>query len=57
MRPGRLDRLIFVGPPNYEDRIAILKVKVESMAADPNIDLEELAKMVRATSSPFVSLS
>jgi len=45
LRPGRLDRLIFVGPPNYEDRVAILKVKVENMAADPNLDLHELAEL------------
>jgi AAA family ATPase len=46
MRPGRLDRLIFVGPPSYEDRIAILKVKIPSMTADPELDIEGLARMV-----------
>jgi AAA family ATPase len=46
LRPGRLDRLIFVGPPNYEDRVAILRVKVECMAADPDVDLHELAGLV-----------
>jgi AAA family ATPase len=46
LRPGRLDRLIFIGPPDFEDRVAILKVKVESMAADPNLNLKELANLV-----------
>ena len=46
LRPGRLDQLIFVGLPNYEDRVAILKARVEGMSADPEIDLHGLAKLV-----------
>ena len=39
MRPGRLDRLIYVGPPTYEDRIDILKVKMKNMAVDPDVNV------------------
>ena len=47
MRPGRLDRLIYVGPPSREDRVEILGIKMKGMAVDPNIDIEELAILVR----------
>jgi len=40
---------ILVKPPEYEDRIAVLKVTTRSMAADPNIDLGELTMMLSDT--------
>jgi hypothetical protein len=47
MRPGRLDRLIYVGPPSFEDRISNLRVKMDSMAVGDGVDVEELARVVR----------
>src|ERR1700761_7000865 len=32
MRPGRLDRLIYIGPPSHEDRIEIIGIKMKGMA-------------------------
>ena len=40
LRPGRFDRLLFVGPP---DPITVLKVETTRMGLDSAIDVEELA--------------
>ena len=47
MRPGRLDRLIYIAPPSLEDRVDILRIKTEKMAVDPELDIEEIARIVR----------
>lgn len=59
MRPGRLDRLIYVGPPDYEARKKILEIQFSKMAVygisssdsvnnndddDDIVDIEYLAK-------------
>ncbi|BFZ56907.1 AAA+-type ATPase [Savitreella phatthalungensis] len=43
MRPGRLDRLIYVAPPNLEARIAILTTQLGNMAIDSDLDRLRLA--------------
>lgn len=43
MRPGRLDRLIYVGPPDYEARIKILELQFKKMAVAEDVNVEELA--------------
>ncbi|XP_034049492.1 spermatogenesis-associated protein 5-like protein 1 [Thalassophryne amazonica] len=43
LRPGRLDHIIYVPPPDYQTRLAILKVCTESMPIDADVCLEELA--------------
>ena len=48
MRPGRLDRILYVGPPDHQGRIDILHICTGKMAIDPAIDLTEIADMVRA---------
>ena len=47
MRPGRLDRILYVGPPDFAGRVEILRIRTRKMAADPNIDLDEIANLVR----------
>ena len=47
MRPGRLDRILYVGPPDLEGRIEILKIRTNKMAIDPALDLEQLAEQAR----------
>jgi SpoVK/Ycf46/Vps4 family AAA+-type ATPase len=47
MRPGRLDRILYVGPPDLAGRIEILKIRTRKMAVDPNINLDEIAALVR----------
>jgi AAA family ATPase len=47
MRPGRLDRIIYVGPPDQAAREEILKIKTKKMTTEPNLDILEIAKLVR----------
>ncbi|TDL19216.1 AAA family ATPase [Rickenella mellea] len=55
MRPGRLDRILYVGPPEYQGRVDILKIRTSKMAVDPNIDLEELASLTDGCSGAEIS--
>ncbi|WBW70734.1 ribosome biogenesis factor recycling AAA family ATPase [Schizosaccharomyces osmophilus] len=43
MRPGRLDRLFYVGPPNFEARRQILLIQTRQMKFTEGIDLEDIA--------------
>ena len=47
MRPGRLDRLIYVGPPDLRGREEILRICLSKMRVDPTIDIPEIALLVR----------
>ncbi len=49
MRPGRLDRILYVGPPDFAGRIDILRIRTHKMSVDPSLDLAELAALVRQT--------
>ncbi|KAJ3360791.1 spermatogenesis associated protein 5 [Allomyces arbusculus] len=42
LRPGRIDRILYVGPPDRASRLEILKMHTRKMACGP-IDLERLA--------------
>lgn len=46
MRPGRLDRIIYVGPPDQEGREEILKIRMRSMTVDRRVDVSEIARLV-----------
>jgi len=46
MRPGRFDRILFVGPPDQAGREEILRIKTKKMSVDSNLDLATLAKAV-----------
>ncbi|KAI9261926.1 P-loop containing nucleoside triphosphate hydrolase protein [Helicostylum pulchrum] len=43
LRPGRLDRLVYVGAPNLEERVQILQVLRNKTKVHPDINLEEIA--------------
>lgn len=43
LRPGRLDRLVYVGAPNLEERVQILTVLGQKTKLDSNVDLEIIA--------------
>lgn len=45
LRPGRFDRQVLVDKPDFEGRVAILKVHAKEIRLDPAVDLEELARM------------
>jgi transitional endoplasmic reticulum ATPase len=44
LRPGRLERLVFVPPPDAEARAAILKAASKGVPLDPAVDLVELGR-------------
>lgn len=45
LRPGRFDRQILVDRPDKEGRKAILKIHLEQVKYDTNLDLEKIASM------------
>jgi transitional endoplasmic reticulum ATPase len=44
LRPGRLDRRIYVPPPDENARLRILEIKTRNMPLDKSVDLALLAK-------------
>ncbi|KAL0063124.1 AAA+-type ATPase [Marasmius tenuissimus] len=45
MRPGRLDRILYVGPPDLQGREEIFKIKLKGMRVEENIDYAKLATL------------
>ena len=43
LRPGRLERLVYVPPPDREGRFTILKVHTKNMPLGDDVDLESIA--------------
>lgn len=57
MRPGRLDRILYVGPPDLAGRIEILRIRTQKMSVEPTSDLTQIAQMVCilfSSSIPFL---
>ena len=50
IRPGRIDRILFVPPPNEEERLEILKIFSKDMPLATNVDLKGLVKMTEGFS-------
>merc|ERR1712156_637447 len=50
LRPGRLDQLIYIPPPDDGSRMAILKSNLRKSPVADNVDLPYLAKMTRGFS-------
>ncbi len=44
IRPGRIDRLCYVAPPEFEDRLEIFKIFTKGMPLHEDVDLEYLAR-------------
>lgn len=44
MRPGRIDRIVYVPLPDYETRIEIIRIKTNKMPVDDNVSFQELAE-------------
>jgi cell division protease FtsH len=44
LRPGRFDRLVVIGRPDWRDRVEILKVHTRKMPLADDVDLEVIAK-------------
>lgn len=47
MRPGRLDRILYVAPPDEAARREIFRVNFRKMAIHEDVDVEILGKLVR----------
>lgn len=44
LRPGRIDRILYVGPPNLESRKEIFNIQLKKMAIDQDVDINEIAE-------------
>ncbi|KAM6181022.1 ATPase family gene 2 protein homolog B isoform 2-T2 [Erethizon dorsatum] len=47
LRPGRLDKIIYIPPPDQEGRLSILKVCTKNMPVGADVSLENLAAETR----------
>lgn len=47
MRPGRLDRILYVGPPDRAGREEILAIRMRSMTVGLDVDIPTIADLVR----------
>ncbi|KAF8318955.1 AAA-domain-containing protein [Clavulina sp. PMI_390] len=50
MRPGRLDRILYVGPPDDQSRSEILQIQLRKMRVEPGLDVEELVSLTKGCS-------
>ncbi|KAJ1311262.1 hypothetical protein OPQ81_009760 [Rhizoctonia solani] len=55
MRPGRLDKLLYVGPPNKQGRKEILAIRTRKMSVDPDLDLDVLAELTEGCSGAEIA--
>lgn len=53
MRPGRLDRILYVSPPDLQSRKKIFEVNFSKMAVHDDVQVDELAILVSADSRTF----
>lgn len=44
MRPGRFDKIMYVPPPDLEERMDILAIHLANKPADDTVELEDIAK-------------
>ncbi|KGO36511.1 ATPase, AAA-type, core [Penicillium expansum] len=45
MRPGRLDNILYIGPPDFEARREILRIWANKSVVNPEVDLDNLASL------------
>ncbi|POY72553.1 hypothetical protein BMF94_4380 [Rhodotorula taiwanensis] len=50
MRPGRLDRILYVSPPDLEARKQIFRNSFAKMAVNDDVDIDELAELTEGCS-------
>ncbi|KZT22814.1 AAA-domain-containing protein [Neolentinus lepideus HHB14362 ss-1] len=55
MRPGRLDRILYVGPPDQAGREEILKIKIAGMSVEEGLDISEIAALTEGCSGAEIS--
>ena len=55
MRPGRLDRILYVGPPDRAGCEEILTIRMRAMAVAPDVDVGAIADLVRTFYLRYIS--
>lgn len=55
MRPGRIDRMIYVGVPDQFSRMRILEISLKGKACSNDVDVSK--KMKKTRTSPYLSCS
>jgi len=55
MRPGRLDSLIYIGLPDFEARIAVIKACLRKSPVDPEVDYEFFADKMEGFSGADIA--
>ncbi|KAK0244621.1 AAA family ATPase [Armillaria nabsnona] len=55
MRPGRLDRILYVGPPDYDGRKDILRIRMNGMKVESTVDVDQIASMTDGCSGAEIA--
>ncbi|KAG9455074.1 hypothetical protein H6P81_007978 [Aristolochia fimbriata] len=55
LRPGRFDRLLYVGPPNESDREAIFHIHLRKTPCSSDVSLKELAHITEGCTGADIS--
>ncbi|KAF6144704.1 hypothetical protein GIB67_006196 [Kingdonia uniflora] len=55
LRPGRFDRLLYVGPPNVVDREEIFRIHVRKKPCSADVNLRELAHLTEGCTGADIS--
>lgn len=55
LRPGRFDRLLYVGPPNEMDRVDVFRVHLRKMPCSSDVDMKELARLTEGCTGADIS--
>ncbi|KAL6569867.1 hypothetical protein OROMI_014381 [Orobanche minor] len=56
LRPGRFDRLVYVGPPNEKDREEIFRIHLRKMTCSSDVCIKELASLSEGYTGADISL-
>nr|KYP64075.1 hypothetical protein KK1_018663 [Cajanus cajan] len=56
LRPGRFDRLLYVGPPNEVDREEIFRIHLQKIPCGSDVSLKELAELTDGSTGADISL-
>jgi len=50
LRPGRFDKMLYIGPPNEQARREILKIRTDNVPLANDVDVTEIAKQTKGFS-------
>ncbi|XP_041024643.1 calmodulin-interacting protein 111 isoform X2 [Juglans microcarpa x Juglans regia] len=57
LRPGRFDRLLYVGPPNHTDREEIFRIHLRKISCSSDISIKVLASLTEGFTGADISLT